>query len=284
MVSEREMLLLCLLLMLGVWGQSEPVQPLLACWFHSYSQQQRIFNLVMSYNNTDDVEQMIPLVFGENAITPSAYDGVQPDLYKVGLHPFVFVITDTQNNGTITWQLGNTTLIVITSQLTIDTRCDHAFQGTCPGNITGFCEDSSYCNGQELCFSGNFFVTSPTGVCTAPSQGVQCLATQQCQEPVGCVNTPAPTNAPTKSPTRVPTSKAPTKAPTMTPTAPTGAPTYETVDILVRLNCWFVGRINSSYPLPLMQISMDYVNPSSTTVERPVTQTMARLTHRKYWY
>lgn len=267
--------LLLLLLMSSVQSQSEPVEPLLACWFHSYQQGSRIFNLVMSYNNTDDVEQLIPLVLGENTITPSAYDGVQLDLYKPGLHQFAFVITDSLASGTISWLLGNITLVIQTNELTSTTRCDQAFQGVCPGKIDGFCEDSVYCNGQEICFSGNFFLTSSTGTCTASAQSVQCPTNQQCSEeaPMGCQDTLAPTVAPTP-PTAAPTMA--TTAPTDAPTAPTDAPTYETIDIAVRLNCWFFGRTNSSFPHPLMQISLDYSNPTTETVVRPVTQTLAR--------
>lgn len=273
-----------LLLMLVAVQQSQPVQPLLSCWFHSYSGGERIFNLVMSYNNTDLEEQMLPLVLGENTITPSAYDGLQPDLYLPGLHQFEFVITDTQQSGTISWLLGNITLVIETGQLDETTRCNQAFQGVCPGKIMGFCEDSIYCNGQEFCFSGNFFLTSSMGVCTSTAQGVQCPAQQECHEtnPVGCVDTQAPTQAPT-APTLAPTTLAPTdaptaatEAPTPAPTAPTGAPTYETIDIAIHPNCWFTGRINATFRNPLMQIAFDYNNPTTQTILRPITQTTAR--------
>ncbi len=281
-----------LMLLLGGIEAQLPVHPLLTCWFPSYLPNgTRLFNLVLGYNNTDPADQVLPIVLGENTLSPYSVDGQQPELYKAGVQTYGFVLTVPGNITAVSWLLENSTLQIDTSLLQAATRCDQALAGVCPTWIDGFCEDGSFCNGHETCFSSSFTTSSTQhimGACVAPSQGVQCPGPQVCQEtPLArCLETAAPTTAPTEGPTQGPT-PAPTDAPTLVPTSgPTRAPTRRptrsptappSVDIDVRVNCWYSTRNNpvDSAQKPIVHVVMDYINPAMVPIARPVTQILS---------
>ena len=279
-------------------AQDAPVVPLFSCWFPAYQAGGlRISNLVLSYNNTGNASVALPLAPGQNAITPQVYDGQQPGLYVSGLQLFDFVISDNQDvlaTGAIYWALDNTTVAIVASMLVEANRCDQAFNGTCPMGVAGFCEDDTYCNGAETCFSSSQFGASANGAmgtCSAPAEGIVCPAGQLCSEALTtCLATQAPTGAPTEAttapttgptvpptaaPTTEPTSIAPTAAPT-TP-SPTAAPTYASIDIPVTVQCWYSAPLaNSSDVEPRWHIVLQYNNPTGGVVTRPVTNTLAQ--------
>jgi hypothetical protein len=169
------------------------------CWFNTYSTTggERTRNLLFSYNNTLQSEVIIATSSEENHLEPSLFNGQQPNIFKVGYNMYALLLRNVTATQLI-WQLDNVTLTVNLSELTRETRCDVKYKGICPMStgLEHFCEDDSYCNGEETCFPPVIFglMTARTiGVCTRPSQGVICGPSANCNEStLSCLSTQAP--------------------------------------------------------------------------------------------
>lgn len=195
--------------------------PQLSCWFLTYPSntqhspnQGRALHLVLGYANQATSNQVIHVqrqaALGDapkNIITPPDYNGLQPDVFKVGAHPLVLDLGDTRNlvrtgAQNVTWSLGLAKLIINAASLRADNRCDQLYGNHCPVRMTGFCEDGSYCNGRETC-EANFVHTSVGqerfGFCRNASAPLQCGAGRMCSEhAMACVDsllTSAPIDA-----------------------------------------------------------------------------------------
>jgi hypothetical protein len=214
------------------------LQPIFSCWFNTYENQKRVINLVFSYNNTwEDIivlkvdnQHIETKTTDKNYIEPSIYSIYQPDVFKTGYNEFAFVIKDDKQylsttGSSIIWYLQESSTIVNHHDVyeTNEHQCRNKFNGACPMRIDHFCEDSSYCNGLEPCFSSSLSglrlmntITDPRGNCDVSSKPIPCQDEQVCSdEEMKCIAIVKPTPAPTSSPTQAPTSTpAPTSAPT----------------------------------------------------------------------
>ena len=179
------------------------IAPLWSCWFHSYvAPNITVTNLVYSYNNTQDFDIAVALSPQSNNIVPVQFNAYQPILFKSGVNLYSFVLSDTRRylasspSAEITWTLGDSIVTVSASSLVNDMRCDVAFNGTCPTWITGFCDDTQFCNGAETCFTPAVFLqltSQVLGRCRQPAQGVQCSVSEVCDNEVrACVLRTAP--------------------------------------------------------------------------------------------
>ena len=193
------------------------VKPHFSCWFTTYENQSRTKNIVFGYNNTGNSDILLPFTSGSNTLQPDMYNGQQKDIFKIGYNAFEFVLSDSQHlGGTINWRVNEYTVVVnLDTDLNDDNQCNRLYHDSCAVLIEHFCEDSSYCNGEETCFSTAMFgkqTPNVLGVCSpASSQAIDCPLNTPCNEstlscyesprPVTTVPTEAPTEAPTKNPT-----------------------------------------------------------------------------------
>jgi len=238
-------LLLVLLLALG----SAQVVPSFSCWFTTYNNSVATKNLVYSYNNSLSTDVVIAVTdTGNNTLSPSGFNGQQPDIFKSGYNPFTLVLVDagrvlSQPGGAIVWRVDQTTVTVTQAQLVDTQRCDTAYSGVCPVWVDNFCEDSSYCNGAEGCFSVMIFgslTTRAMGACTRPQVGVVCPTGQLCSEQsLSCFT--------------------PTQAPTVEPI----------LEVVPTFYCWFF----TTEPLigQVLNLALGYNNTASQVLARPLT-------------
>jgi len=258
---------LVILLLLGLCAQhsSAQLQPVISCWFTSYDSTHRITNYVLGYNNSGPTDIMLPVDdLGSNTLLPLSLNGQQPDLFKVGFYPFVLRVSQFQS-----WSLGGTVVSAdAMAPLSPLTRCDVAFAGACPVLIEGFCEDGSYCNGQESCFSTRIFGALTPGVlgaCQPAVHGVQCDRPDHlCSEiQLDCVQPPTvPTEAPTAAPTTEVTTAAPTVAPTTQPQPSRVTPSFY---------CWYTAPQDPTAKPPRMIkfLVLNYNNTAATGLQVP---------------
>lgn len=158
-------------------------------------------------------------------MTPLSYNGSQPSLYDIKGSNYAITLALTSNS--VTWQIDNLWVTVSLSDLTEAVRCINTVHSSqCPTSIAGFCDDGSFCNGNEICFPD--VMGGSTGACHYTTEVIRCASGLVCNETVrACVSPvtlPPPTTAP---PTMAPTTKAPTRSPTRAPTTqpPTNWPT-----------------------------------------------------------
>jgi hypothetical protein len=211
------------------------VEPKFSCWFDTYEQQQyqhsgektKTKNLVFGYNNSVDMDVTLLFTSIANTFTPSLYNGQQPDIYRIGSNPLEFAIKDFRNGqGSITWFLDQTLLTVnLETDLSMANRCDTLYHDSCAVKIEHFCEDSSFCNGEETCFSTSIFgVQTPNvrGVCSPAPIAPVCPMNSPCDE------------------TRLACHRPETPAPTIVTAKPTSAPTKPIVfSIEPVFECWY---------------------------------------------
>jgi hypothetical protein len=250
-----------LLLFLVFWGiTGAQVQPIFSCWFPTFAPQQRVTNLVFSYNNAGQSDVIVPAATdGSNTLLPLAYNGVQSDILKTGQNLYQFTVTDTQNvllspSGFIVWQVGNASATVTQLSITPMSLCVTVANSSCPLGLPNFCENGVYCNGVETCSPVvvTAQMTDVLGVCASPAQGVQCPAGQICSEAtLGCVSPPT---------------VQPSPAPSASPTAESTLPP---VVIIPSFYCWFVS--NDSLAGQTLNLAFAYNNTGSIMVMRPVT-------------
>jgi hypothetical protein len=242
------------LLLLLLFGLTlSQVTPSFSCWFSTYNGSARITNLVYSYNNSLTADVIIPVdALGGNTLTPLGFNGQQPDIFKAGFNTFALVLTDSagtiSRGGFIVWQLGNTTLRTEPQHITNASRCDTAYNGSCPSGwpdqaLDHFCEDASFCNGQEGCFSLSLFGTLTTrtmGVCAGSQFGVSCPVGQRCgEDPPACFTVTAP-------------------------------PTPEIVRVVTPLfYCWFA--TNDTSEGRVISVALGYNNTAGVLLSRPLT-------------
>jgi hypothetical protein len=201
-------------------------------------------NLVFGYTNSDPTFDVVIAVdtVNQNAIIPLAYNDVQPFLFLPGSNTFVFTVKDTNHvlttgsNGVISWFLsGHSVNITHDDVQNVQDRCDVKYLGACPPGIDNFCEDSLYCNGQEMCYTAIFSVNEVeegnplTGTCVQSSEVINCSSGTQCDEPnLACINSPtslSPSMTPSDSPTTTaPSEEEVTTSPSL---APSSAPSEE---------------------------------------------------------
>jgi len=213
------MLLLFLLLLLVTTGRAL-LAPEYSCWFPAYQNQAKVITLVLGYNNsgTNDViiyaQQTLIVGSGvKNVITPLIYNHPQPDVFKVGDHPFAFTVVDTNNvlrsGGQIIYFLSLTNVTVSLAQLSRTNKCAIKYARACAVKFPSFCEDGSYCDGAETCYPG--FIPSDSnqekvGTCL-PGTPVSCAPGTICsEEALACV-------VPVGRPSAAPTTPAPTATP-----------------------------------------------------------------------
>lgn len=227
--------LLFILSVLVIIYTEASVEPKFSCWFDTYEQQQyqhsgekaKTKNLVFGYNNSADMDVTLLFTSLANTFTPSLYNGQQPDIYRIGSNPLEFAIKDFRNGqGSITWFLDQTLLTVnLETDLSMANRCDTLYHDSCAVKIEHFCEDSSFCNGEEACFSTSVFgVQTPNvrGVCSPAPNAPVCPATSPCDE------------------TRLACYRPETPAPTIITAQPTSAPTNPMVfSIEPFFECWY---------------------------------------------
>ena len=186
------------------------VTPMWGCWYQTYPTSDpniSVLNLLFSYNNSQDFE----ITVGDspsNQITPTQFNGYQPFLFKAGLNLYSVALTDTRGymkqqtvpSPSVTWTLGDKSVVVDQSMLGSGERCDVKYDGVCPTWIDGFCDDTLYCNGVETCFTPAIFLqltAQVLGQCSQPHQGVQCSVSQICsEEQRACVLAATPPPAP----------------------------------------------------------------------------------------
>lgn len=198
------------------------LKPLFTCWFTTYVNERRYRNAVMGYDNTFVSSVRAIQGGGDNELF---IDGLvdlttAPASFSVGLRPLDFVIPMVSVVG---WLLDGTQLSVTLATLDDSTMCHHLYNQTCVGGASSFahfCEDDSFCNGEEVCALHNNSCVSNTSACID----------QACSEdPPRCIPTVTPTIQPTTVPTDLPTQTPtiqPTSQPTTEPTqTPTGLPT-----------------------------------------------------------
>lgn len=193
------------------------IQPTFSCWFTSYATGSPIPTIILGYANTNSSDVTATI----NSITPSNYDTNKPTLFKAGGEPFAIILGLTSNES-VTWTIdGLSRTVLPITDLTSQNRCINSiYANSCPTSILNFCEDGSYCNGNEICFPD--VLGGSHGACHQTTEVVVCPNDLVCSDTVrACIS---PTTLP--PPTLTPTS-APTMAPTMAPTTPihTEAPT-----------------------------------------------------------
>jgi hypothetical protein len=216
------------------------------CWFNTYESNVRVTNLVFSYNNTLNTDVIVSSSQSQNYLTPSQFNGQQPDIFKAGYNAYIMTLKDVDNtlaSGSIQWHVDRS-VSVDQSNIVETQRCDIKYKGTCPLWIEHFCEDSSYCNGQETCFSVAIFgmLTSRSfGACSRPSNGVICDVTSHCNESaLACI------------------SKA-------TPPPPPPAP----MPIYPLFHCWYYTTGGDGKMV--VNLKMSYNNTASSAVARPLS-------------
>lgn len=241
------LLILSLSFILSINSQEEPpvVIPQWSCWFHTYQGSTRLVNLVYSYHNTGNEEQIINTGTVNNQIVPLSLDGAQNYIFKTGTQAFAFTLVDyndTLSSSSIVWTLNGQAVSVAKEKIVTEERCDVKFSGVCPLHIGHFCDDSVYCNGLESCFSPLFIeaMTSYTnGTCSRPNIGIVCQPGFIChEESRTCIdNTPPP------------------------PPAPLIRPSFE---------CWFYHSDDANSPM-VISLVLSYNNSAQGPIVRPIT-------------
>jgi hypothetical protein len=185
------------------------VTPLWCCWFNTYPAPVTVVNVLLGYNNTQDYE-IIATGAEDNNVTPSQFNGYKPAYFKPGLNLYSLHMPDTRNvlrgGQSITWSLGGRSVVVDSSMLTTEERCDVKYRGACPTWIDGFCDDTQFCNGKETCFSAvahyRQLLGRVMGNCKPPPEGVRCRNSEVCNDTArACVSSAPP---PPPPPTIVP--------------------------------------------------------------------------------
>lgn len=225
-------LLACVLLLLSTLDATASIQPSLSCWYTSYATGTAVPTVILGYTNNGNTSLVVT---DPNVITPSSYNGNQPTLFLSGTVPYAYYIALT-GRVTLTWVVGDAILTVAPEQLNEATRCiNTVYASQCPTSVVSFCDDGSYCNGNEICFAD--VMGGQTGACYHTTEVVTCPDGLVCSEVrracVLPVTQPPPTDSPTRAPTKAPTpfptvvpTPRPTNAQTTPPTLrPTGAPT-----------------------------------------------------------
>ena len=201
------------------------LKPLFTCWFTTYVNETRYRNAVMGYDNTftslvrtiqSDVDNYLSL---DGLVDVTA----APKTFLPGLYPLVFVIPMVS---VVDWLLDVTQLSVTLATLDDSTMCYHLYNQTCGGGVSSFahfCEDDSFCNGEEVCALHNNSCISNTSACIDKACS---------EDPPRCMPTLSPTVTPTIQPTAIPIIQ-PTSQPTTIPTdLPTLTPTMQPTSLL----------------------------------------------------
>lgn len=206
------------LLCLFLYSSIAAVQPTFDCWF---TPDGATSNIVLGYANIDPTDTVVNVTYSSdtdatNVITPLSYNGVQPTLFKTWSHPLTLVIQLYDQNDTIKWNINGLLLSVGPGDLTPQKRCFNSVYTTqCPTSIINFCNDGSYCNGNEICFPD--VMGGPTGVCHHTTEIIVCETSGHvCNDTLRACAIPVTLPPPTMTPT---------EAPTMVPTEVTGTPT-----------------------------------------------------------
>lgn len=207
-------MLLLYVLCLFLYSGLAAVQPTYDCWFTTDGSMPTI---VLGYANIDPVETIINVTYSSdtdatNVLIPLSYNGVQPTLFETGSHPLTLAIHLYDQNDTIKWNINGLLVLVSPLDLTPEKRCfNSVYASRCPTSITDFCNDGSYCNGNEICFPD--VMGGPTGVCHHTTEIIVCETSDLvCNDTLrACaipVTLPPPTVAPTEAPTQEPTTEA----------------------------------------------------------------------------
>ena len=219
-------LVCCLLVLLATTTDATSVQPTFTCWYTSYTTGTPVPTVILGYANTAPSNTSATSI---NIITPVTYNGEQPTIFRAGVVPYAAYIGLIARD-TLKWTIDGASLIVTPENLNEATRCINTDYATrCPTSVTNFCDDGSYCNGNEFCFADT--IGGPVGACHRTTESVICSTGLICSETrracIAPVTLPPPTYSPTSAPTTPatgrPTSASPTNAPTTK--APTNAPT-----------------------------------------------------------
>lgn len=145
--------------------------PFLTCWFPTYRHQSRFRNVVMGYSSTfvgtvSRGEGLSQLLVNEGAVVSIDVNALTS--FPPGRNASLFYVNDMV---TLKWQLNETIIFISANELENDTLCTTVFNGTCSpengGDITHFCEDGSFCNGEEVCLDA---LCQPTMVPCTPDQ------------------------------------------------------------------------------------------------------------------
>lgn len=206
-------LFLCLV---GLFASATSLNPSFSCWFTTYRTGTPLPNIVIGYENTGAFDLSINNTEGgDNVLTPAVYNGLQPILFKPGRFPLSFIVSLERERDSLEWTINGSTLIVDESDRTELKRCVNSdFASQCPTSVDNFCEDGSYCNGNEICFPNE--VGGPVGICHRTTETIVCEdntlvcsdSKRACVAPETESPTSEPSNAPTGAPTSEPTNSA----------------------------------------------------------------------------
>ena len=208
------------------------LKPLFTCWFTTYVNETRYRNAVMGYDNTFVSSLRAIQGSGDNKLFIDDLVDLTtaPVSFSVGLSPLDFVIPMVS---VIDWLLDGTRLLVTLATQDDSTMCHHLYNQTCGGggasSFAHFCEDDSFCNGEEVCASHN----NNNNSCISNTPA--CIDQACSEDPPRCMPTVTPTIQPTSLLTSQPTAE-PRQTPTGLPTTlstsqPTFLPTVEPTNI-----------------------------------------------------
>lgn len=158
------------------------LKPFLTCWFFTYRDQNRYRNVIMGYSSTFAGtvmrrEGVCELITNPGAVANIDVSGLTS--FPPGRNASLFYVNDVAS---IQWRLNETVLFINVNELERDTMCVTAFNGVCRpddgGEVSHFCEDASFCNGEERCVDQ---------VCLPSVNVVSCTDDQHCnEEPPRC--------------------------------------------------------------------------------------------------
>lgn len=224
------------------------VTPLFSCWFLTYNTNTpdsnnvvvSYKNIILGYSSSYSDTQIIGVTNSNinassiNNIQPMEFNGQQPTVFITNGSDYSIVINDIDHvldslttNNFISWNINNITVTVRNSDLTEETRCITKYPTSCSTTVDHFCEDSSYCNGREICYQS---LSDPNlGTCTQTTEVIACNSNSYCNDTTktcDLIITDSPTISPTNTPTTSPTTISPTNTPTTN--TPTSSPTTNT--------------------------------------------------------
>ncbi len=180
------------------------LEPRYTCWFDKYDEKK--IGIVWGFENKREEEYIIPVTdelslgvilsdLPLNVMNPSKlvyHNNKRPIVFPHGNHKTSFVTYYDESGGggdTIIWTLGyKSAKFEYKNSLKNEMRCHVKLRSECPIWIDNFCEDSSYCNGREQCFS---ILGTTTGQCIPAFEPIKCNTgiNEECSEyELSCIN------------------------------------------------------------------------------------------------
>lgn len=157
------------------------MKPLFSCWYqHATTEGDSALtlNLVFGYNNTHRNDKMIDIDPVTNVVSggTTLLLDQQPTVFSAGYHPFAFVAHDvtphlSNHQNKVQWDLAGKIASVSRKDINKANRCATLFKKTCTPDIDHFCDDGTFCNGEEQCVLSR---GSSVGACRPSSNGPVC--------------------------------------------------------------------------------------------------------------